>query len=102
MSAPPPTQTPKMFGGQGLAPAFITASITNFFNPLTPSTGVIMPRAETFSEPPPFGRAVISTLSPSVISQFTCGMNLPVLSPVFFRVKGSTAFGRKGTSFVAL
>jgi len=101
MSAPPPTATPRMFGGQGIEPALITVSTTNFFSPLIPSPGTSMPIVQTFSEPPPFGSTVISIVLPEVISQFMWGMFLPVLSPVFFCMKGSTAFGLRGISVVA-
>ena len=70
MSAPPPMATPKTVGGQGFAPALITVSTTNFLSQTTPSLGVSIARAETFSEPPPLGKTVISSWFPGTISQF--------------------------------
>mgnify|MGYP005805020807 CR=1 FL=1 len=101
MSDPPPIATPRMFGGHGFAPALIIVSITNFLSPLIPSPGTSMPIVQTFSEPPPLGSTVISRVLPGTISQFMNGMFLPVLSPVFFCLKGSTAFGLKGIWVVA-
>jgi len=101
MSEPPPIATPSMLGGQGLLPALVTVSMTNFLSPFMPSPGTSMPVVQTFSEPPPLGITVISIWLPWVISQCVYGMFGPVLSPVFLPCIGSTAFGRSGICVVA-
>ena len=52
-----------------------------------------------FSAPAPLGRTVTVNASPG--ETWTAGIPAPVLSPEFFRVTGSTTFGRSGTASVA-
>ena len=99
---PPPTPTPIIVGGHGLAPALKTASMTALLTALIPSPGGGICSTATASEPPPLGTTVNSNVSPSVNSQCMNGTYLPVLSPGFLPVNGFTVFGLSGTSLVAL
>ncbi len=90
-SAVPPMPTPTTIGGQGFAPASLTACTTAFFTPSTPSDGLSINSFDIFSLPKPFGKNVISNLSPSV--NCTCTI-AGVLSFVLTLVIGSSTLAR--------
>ena len=73
-------------GGQGLEPASLTVSMTNFLKPSTPSAGLSIWMRLMFSLPKPLGATVMVQLSPSTRCTV---MAAGVLSPVLPRRSGS-------------
>ena len=101
MSDEPPIPTPITVGGHGFPPADIIASLKNFLIPSIPSPGRSIANLLLFSEPNPLGNSVNSSSGLSDNSTFICGIDLPMLFPVFFLVSGSTTFVLRGTVCVA-